>query len=158
MARLNGRQWGLVAIVAVSPLVLAVLMGMLQPLLLRPVLGTPVGGLSWVVACALGLVGGLLFARGLARQQDASDLQAASPVRRSLGLVLAVLPPLGLCIAPAVMLLLAGPAYATSLAHQESVGTRAVTTLHSAAADLVGQLRRNMPRQLPRVPSPSPQW
>jgi short subunit fatty acids transporter len=147
-----------VAIVAVSPLVLAVLKGMLQPMLLRPVLGTPVGGLSWVVACGLGLVGGLLFARGLARQQDASDLEAASPVRRSLGLVLAVLPPLGLCIAPAVMLLLAGPAYATSLAHQESVGTRAVTTLHSAAFDFVGQLRRNMPRQLPSAPSPSPQW
>ncbi len=154
MARLNARQWGLVAIIAVSPWVLAVLMGLLQPMLLRPVFGTSVGGLSWVAACALGLVGGLLFARGLARQQD---LQA-SPLRRSLGLVLAALPPIGLCIAPAVMLLLAGPAYATSLARQENVSERAVTTLQSAAFDFVSQVRRGMPRQLPMMPSPSPQW
>ncbi len=154
MARLNGRQWGLVAIVSSSPLVLAVLMGLLQPMLLGPVLGSPVGGLSWLVACALGLVGGLLFARGLAKQQD----QAASPGRRSLGLVFAALPPIALCIAPAVMLLLAGPAYATSLASQERVGERTVTTLSSAAMDLAGQLRRSMPRRLPMMPSPSPQW
>jgi hypothetical protein len=144
----------LVAIVAVSPVVLAVLIGLLQPMLLQSVMGTPVGGLSWLLACALGLVGGLLFARGLAKQQD----RQVSPVRRSLGLVLAALPPIGLCIAPAVMLLLAGPAYATSLAHQENVGTQAVTTLHSAAFDFVNQVRRSMPRQLPMMPSPSPQW
>lgn len=154
MARLNGRQWGLVAIVSCSPLVLAVLMGLLQPMMLRPVLGSPVGGLSWLLACVLGLVGGLLFARGLARQQ----VLVASPVRRSLGLVFAALPPIGLCIAPAVMLLLAGPAYATSLAYQENVGTRAVTSLNSAAMDFANQLKRSMPRQLPTLPSPSPQW
>jgi hypothetical protein len=154
VARLNGRQWGLVAIVSISPWVLAVLMGLLQPMVLRPVLGSPVGGLSWLLACGLGLVGGLLFARGLARQHDLS----ASPGRRSLGLVLAALPPIGLCIAPAVMLLLAGPAYATSLAYQEHVGERAVTTLNSAAMDFAHQLRRSLPRQLPMMPSPSPQW
>jgi len=154
VARLNGRQWGLVAIVSSSPLVLAVLMGLLQPMLLGPVLGSPVGGLSWVGACALGMVGGLLFARGLAKQQD----QVSSPVRRSLGLVFAALPPIGLCIAPAVMLLLAGPAYATSLASQEQVGERTVTTLSSAAMDFASQLRRSVPRRLPMMPSPSPQW
>ena len=154
MARLNGRQWGLVAIVSSSPLVLAVLMGLLQPMMLGPVLGTPVGGLSWVLACVLGLMGGLLFARGLAKQQG----EAVSPVRRSLGLVFAALPPIGLCIAPAVMLLLAGPAYATSLEYKENVGARAVTSLNSAAMDFANQLRRSMPRQLPTLPSPAPQW
>jgi hypothetical protein len=154
VARLNGRQWGLVAIVSSSPLVLAVLLGLLQPMMLGPVLGTPVGGLSWLLACVLGLVGGLLFARGLSRRQDV----AVSPVRRSLGLVFAALPPIGLCITPAVMLLLAGPAYATSLASQENVGARAVTSLNSAAMDFAHRLRRSMPRQLPAMPSPSPQW
>jgi hypothetical protein len=126
-------------------------------MLLRPVLGTSVGGLSWVLACALGLVGGLMFARRLARQQNALVAQV-SPVRRSLGLVFAALPPIGLCIAPAVMLLLAGPAYATSLAHKQNVSGQAVTTLQSSAAGFVGQLRRNLPRRVPSVPSPSPQW
>jgi hypothetical protein len=154
VARLNGRQWGLVAIVASSPIMLAVLIGLLQPMMLGPVLGSPVGGLSWLLACVLGLVGGLLFARGLARQQELT----ASPVRRSLGLVFAALPPIGLCIAPAVMLLLAGPAYATSLASRENVSERTVTTLNSAAMDFVSQVRRSMPRRLPMMPSPSPQW
>jgi hypothetical protein len=156
VARLNGRQWGLVLVVSSSPLVLAVLMGLLQPMMLRPVLGTPVGGLSWLLACVLGLVGGLFFARGLAKQQQ--DVPA-SPVRRSLGLVFAALPPIGLCIAPAVMLLLAGPAYATSLVYKETVSVRAVTSLNSAAMDFANQLRRSMPRQLPAFPSPTtPQW
>lgn len=154
MARLNGRQWGLVAIVSGSPLVLAVLIGLMQPMMLKPVLGTPVGGLSWLLACVLGVVGGLVFARGLARQPREAD----SPVRRSLGLVFAALPPIGLCITPAVMLLLAGPAYTTSLAYKESVSQRAVTSLNSAALDFAHQLKRSLPRQLPTLPSPSPRW
>lgn len=154
MAGLNGRQWGLVAIVAASPVVLAVLIGLMQPLMLRPVLGTPVGGLSWLLACVLGVVGGLLFARGLARQPQVE----LSPVRRSLGLVFAALPPIALCIAPAVMLLLAGPAYATSLAYEENVSQRAVTSLNSAAFDFANQLKRSLPRRLPALPSPSPRY
>ncbi|MDY7224741.1 hypothetical protein [Hyalangium rubrum] len=156
MARLNGRQWGLVLIIAGSPVVLACLLGVLQPTLLRPVLGTAVGGMSWGLACLLGWVGGLLFARGLAKLQRSPGF--ASPVRRSFGLVLAALPPLGLCIVPAVVLLLGGPVYATSLSYRENIGQRTVTSLHSAASDFANNVRRNLPRQLPRLPSPSPQW
>lgn len=157
MGRLNGRQWGLVSIVAASPVVLACLLGVLQPALLQPVLGTMVGGLSWALACLLGWVGGLLFARGLARWQGASAC-TASPVRRSLGLVLAALPPIALCIAPAVMLLLAGPAYATSLSYREGLGAQPVTSLHSAAFDFVNNVKRNLPRRLPVLPGPTPRW
>jgi hypothetical protein len=157
LGQLNGRQWGLVAIVAGSPLLCAFLLGGLHPLLLQPVLGTTLGGLSWVLAALLGLVGGLLFARRLARLQQSPGLMA-SPVRRSLGLILAALPPIGLCVAPAVLLLLAGPAYATSLSYEEGLGQQAATTLHSTVSNLADQVRRGLPRQLPLAPEPSPRW
>jgi hypothetical protein len=157
LGQLNGRQWGLVAIVAGSPLLCALLLGGLYPLLLQPVLGTALGGLSWALAGLLGLVGGFLFARGLIRLHGSPTLRS-SPKRRSLGLVLAALPPIGLCIAPAVLLLLAGPAYAMSLSSQEGPGQQRAATLHSTVFELAGQARRSLPRQLPLVPSPAPQW
>jgi hypothetical protein len=151
VARIEGGQWGLVAIVAGSPLAAGLLLGSLQPMLLRTVLGTPVGGLSWALACLLGCVGGLVFARGLARLRDSTDL-TASALRRSLGLVLAALPPIGLCIVPALMLLLAGPAYATVLSQRESMSEQAGTTVRSAASGFMGAVKRTLPRQLPLVP------
>jgi hypothetical protein len=56
------------------------------------------------------------------------------------------------------MLLLAGPAYATSLAYKENVSQRAVTSLNSAAFDFANQLKRSLPRRLPTLPSPSPRY
>lgn len=151
MARLDGRQWGLVAIVAGSPLLVALLLGSLQPLVLRPVLSTPVGGLSWALACLLGWVGGLYFARGLVRLRGSMAF-ATSSLRRTLGLVLAAIPPIALCIVPALMLLLAGPAYATVASQRESVSAQAETTIRSAATGLLGAVKRTLPRKLPLLP------
>ncbi len=151
MARLDGRQWGLVVIVAGSPLLVALLLGSLQPWVLRPVLNTPVGGLSWALACLLGWVGGLFFAWGLARLRG-SVAFATSSVRRALGLVLAAIPPIALCIVPALMLLLAGPAYATVASQRESMSEQAGTTIRSAATDLMGAVKRTLPRRFPLLP------
>jgi hypothetical protein len=123
----------------------------LQPLVLRPVLSTPAGGLSWAVACLLGWVGGLYFARGLVRLRGSMAF-TASALRRSLGLVLAALPPIALCIVPALVLLLAGPVYATAASQQESMSEQTGTTIRSAATGLLGAVKRTLPRKLPLLP------
>jgi hypothetical protein len=151
VARLDGRQWGLVAIVAGSPLLVALLLGSLQPLVLRPVMSTLVGGLSWVLACLLGWVGGLFFARGLVRLRGSMAF-ATSSLRRALGLVLAALPPIALCIVPALMLLLAGPAYATVASQRESMSEQTGTTIRSAAVGFMGAMKRSLPSRLPLLP------
>lgn len=151
MARLDGRQWGLVVIVAGSPLLVALLLGSLQPLVLRPVTSTLVGGLSWVLACLLGWVGGLFFAWGLMRLRGSMAF-ATSSLRRALGLVLAALPPIALCIVPALMLLLAGPAYATVASQHERMTEQAGTTFRSAAVGFMGAVKRSLPSRLPLLP------
>jgi hypothetical protein len=151
VARLDGRQWGLVAIVAGSPLLVALLLGSLQPLVLRPVTSTLVGALSWVLACLLGWVGGLFFAWGLARLRGSMAF-ASSSLRRALGLVLAALPPIALCIVPALMLLLAGPAYAMVASQRESVNEQTGMTIRSAAVGFMGAVKRGLPSRLPLLP------
>ncbi|RKG65822.1 hypothetical protein D7V88_41690 [Corallococcus terminator] len=55
----------------------------------------------------------------------------------------------GLCIVPAVMLLLAGPALATSLAREPLPAPQNLRSLRSNALELLGQARRVIPHRLP---------
>ncbi|MCY1047503.1 hypothetical protein OV208_39760 [Corallococcus sp. bb12-1] len=144
---LNARQWGLVAIVAAGPFVLAFLLGAAAPELLAPVLGTPLGGLSWLVATGLGILGGALFARILAALQRPRIQK--SPTLRRVGTLGGAGAVVSLCIVPAVMLLLAGPALATSLAREPLPAPQNLRSLRSNALELLGQARRVLPHRLP---------
>ena len=148
MGRLNGRQWGLVSVVAVSPLVLAFLLAASAPGLVEPVLGSMTGGVSWLLAGLLGLLGGLLFAGGLVRLEASPEL-SASRVRRALGMTLASLVPLLLCIVPAVFLLLAGPAVAVQIQRGEEVATKEPSR---TPWELAERLKQQLPRSLPWLP------
>ncbi|MGE6758893.1 hypothetical protein D7X55_07290 [Corallococcus sp. AB049A] len=146
MHRLNARHWGLVAIIAAAPFVLAFVLGASAPQLLEPVLGTPVGGLSWGLATVLGLVGGALFARILAALQR-PRIQS-SPVLRVLGTVGGASVVVTLCIVPAVALMLIGPGWVLSQ-HLQVPAAPAVRSLKASALDLLGQARRAYPHRLP---------
>jgi hypothetical protein len=143
-----GRQWGLVAMVAGSPFVLALLLAVASPGLVKPVLGTPVGAASWLLAALLGLLGGALFAGGLSWLQQEPGFHTL-PARRTVGTVLAALVPLGLCIVPATCLLIAGPELASQVAQQQR--PRAEGLLKSPAA-LAERLRQSLPRTMPALP------
>ena len=110
MVRLAGRQWGLVAMVAGTPFLFAFLLAAASPGLIQPVLGTALGGASWVLAALLGLLGGALFA-GCLGTLAGSPALATSPLRRvAAGWCSRRASPLGLCIVPALcLLLIAGP-------------------------------------------------
>lgn len=148
MVRLAGRQWGLVAIVAGTPFLFAFLLAAASPGLIEPVLGTALGGASWGLAALLGLLGGALFAGCLGTLARAPAL-ATSPLRRALGLVFATSVPLGLCIVPALCLLLAGPALAMRL---ERGAVMPREERFHPAQELAERLRYQLPRVLPRIP------
>ncbi|WP_374260433.1 hypothetical protein [Corallococcus sp. RDP092CA] len=154
MHRLNARHWGLVALIAVAPFVLAFMLGATAPQLLEPVLGTPVGGLSWGLATVLGLLGGALFARILAALQR-PRIQA-SPVLRVLGTVGGASVAVTLCIVPAVALMLMGPGWVLQQ-HLSAPEAPTVRSLKASALNLLGQARRAYPHRLPLslfVPGP----
>ncbi|TSC20377.1 hypothetical protein [Corallococcus sp. Z5C101001] len=147
MDRLNARHWGLVAILASGPFVLAFVLGATAPELLQPVLGTPLGGLSWGLATLLGIIGGALFARILAALQR-PRIQASPPLR-FLGTVGGASAVVALCIVPAVALLLVGPGWVLQQ-HLESLPVApTVSSLKTSAEDLLGQARRAYPHRLP---------
>ena len=148
MVRLKGRQWGLVGLVAGSPFFVAFLLAAESPEIIAPVLGTVPGAASWLLAALLGLLGGIVFAACLGRMEQSPEL-AASPVRRSLGLVLATLVPVVLCIVPAVCLLLAGPALAVRL-EQGAVMPREERL--RSPQEFAERLRHQLPRVLPNLP------
>jgi hypothetical protein len=148
MATLMGRQWGLVAVVAGSPFVLALLLAVASPGVVGPVLGTPVGAASWFLAALLGLLGGALFAGALSWLQQEPGFHTL-PAARAVGTVMAALVPLGLCIIPATCLLIAGPELASRLAQPEQ--PRAETLLKSPGA-LAERLRQSLPRAMPALP------
>jgi len=148
VARLNGRQWGLVAILSVSPLFLAMLLAAASPELLQAVVGTTVGGLSWAVAGLLGGAAGALYASGLGRLEGVSSV-TASPRRRSAATILAALPSVGLCLVPAVFLLLVGPAFATAMEREDAPLIPTSSSVSSAAYDVLGKVLRHMPRSIP---------
>jgi MFS family permease len=143
MVKLEGRQWGLVALVALTPFFFAFLLAASAPGLVEPVLGTVLGGASWLLASVLGLLAGALFAGGLSVLTAATP--RPSPARRVLNLVAAALAPVGLCLVPALCLLLAGPMLALQLEQGEAPPElpRASTTLQ-----LVEGLRSQLPRML----------
>jgi hypothetical protein len=140
-----------VAILSVSPLFLALLLGVAWPELLHAAMGTTLGGLSWMVATLLGFAAGALYANGLGRLEHVPGL-VASPARRSAATVLAAVPAVGLCVVPALFLLVAGPACATTLQQDESPTGPAVTSVRAAAYDVLGQVLRHLPRALPLAP------
>ncbi|EPX59244.1 hypothetical protein D187_003148 [Cystobacter fuscus DSM 2262] len=113
MVRLEGRQWGLVALVALTPFFFAFLLAASAPGVVEPVLGTVLGGASWLLAALLGLLGGALFAGCLSTLTALPGRPSAT--RRALHLVGATVVPVGLCIVPALCLMLAGPAIALQL-------------------------------------------
>ncbi|MBJ6762347.1 hypothetical protein JGU66_16375 [Myxococcaceae bacterium JPH2] len=155
MERLSRHHWGLVGILAASPLVLAFLLGASEPALLGPVLRTTVGGLSWVLAELLGLVGGALFAVILGAMQPAAAL--LPPARRVVGTVVGALAPVALCIVPAVAILLGGPTCATVLGQRRTAS--AWGPLSAVASELLIQARERMPPGLPSLPmGPRPAW
>ncbi|RJS25135.1 hypothetical protein DRW03_08450 [Corallococcus sp. H22C18031201] len=142
-------------IIAASPLVLAFLLGANEPALLEPVLRTTVGGLSWVFAELLGLVGGALFAAILGAMQPAAAL--LPPTRRAVGTIVGALAPVALCIVPAVALLLAGPTCATVLGQRHPNSEWG--SFSAAASELIIRAREQMPSRLPRLPEcPRPVW
>jgi hypothetical protein len=148
MVRLAGHQWGLVAVVASTPFLFAFLLAASSPGLVEPVLGTVLGGTSWGLAVILGLLGGAVFA-GCLGALSRSPAMAASPVRRVFGLVLATCVPLGLCIVPALCLMLTGPALAVRL--ERGVGMVRTERFHPAQ-ELAERLKYQLPRVLPRLP------
>lgn len=150
MVRLTGHQWGLVAMVAGTPFLFAFLLTAASPGLVEPVLGTALGGASWLLAALLGLLGGAVFAGCLGTLAQSPGL-THSPIRRSLGLVFASLVPLGLCIVPALCLLLAGPALAMRLERGE-------LTPHETRSDLPRELAQRLRQQLLRELPNLPRW
>lgn len=154
MVRLENRQWGLVAVVAVTPFFFAFLLAAQSPGLVEPVLGTAIGGASWLLAALLGLLGGALFAGGLSTLAHSPGF-ATSPVRRVLGLTFASLVPVGLCIVPAICLLLAGPALALRLEQDTAMQpTRERIRTPRELAQRI--LRQQLPRVLPSLPRIAP--
>jgi hypothetical protein len=152
MVRLKGRQWGLVVLVAGSPFLVAFLLAAQAPGLIEPVLGTALGGASWVLAAILGLLGGALFADALGRLEQSPEL-VASPLRRVSGLLFVSLAPVLLCIVPALCLLLAGPALAVRL--EQDGGVPREMPLRSPQ-DIAERLRHQLPRVLPNLPRVHP--
>jgi hypothetical protein len=152
MVRLKGRQWGLVVLVAGSPFLVAFLLAAQAPGLIEPVLGTALGGASWVLAAILGLLGGALFADALGRLEQSPEL-VASPLRRVSGLLFVSLAPVLLCIVPALCLLLAGPALAVRL-EQDGGGPREMPL--RSPQDIAERLRHQLPRVLPNLPRVNP--
>jgi hypothetical protein len=153
MARLEARQWGLVALVAGSPFFFAFLLAAGNPGLVEPVLGTVLGGVSWLLAALLGLLGGAVFATFLGGLAQTPELNT-SPLRRVGGLLFAASAPLLLCIVPAVCLLLAGPALALRLEQQGQAAPR--ERLPRSPQDIAEQLRHQLPRVLPNLPRMGP--
>jgi hypothetical protein len=153
MVRLAGRQWGLVAVVAGTPFIVAFLLAAESPALVEPVLGTALGGASWLLAALLGLLGGALFAACLGWLAQSPGFHR-SPVHRVLGLTGATLLPMGLCIVPALCLLLAGPALALRLERGEAV----VPTREQASTprQLAQRLLQQLPRVIPSLPQVNP--
>ena len=146
MVRLEARQWGLVAVVALSPLFFAFLLAASEPGLVQPVLGTVLGGVSWLLAALLGLLGGAVFAlflAGMARQLSGSPLQRVG------GLLFAAAVPLLLCIVPAVALLLAGPSMALRM-ERGQVLPREMP--FRSPQDIAERLRHQLPRGIPKLP------
>ncbi|WPB81765.1 hypothetical protein KYC5002_21940 [Archangium violaceum] len=148
MVRLAGRQWGLVAMVASTPFLFAFLLAASSPGLVEPVLGTALGGASWGLAAILGLLGGAVFA-GCLGAISRSPGVTGSPIRRVFGLVIATSVPMGLCIVPALCLMLAGPALAVRL--ERGVGVVRAERFHPAR-ELAERLRYQLPQVLPRLP------
>lgn len=153
MVRLEGRQWGLVAVVAGTPFVVAFLLAATSPRLVEPVLGTALGGASWLLAALLGLLGGAVFAGCLSGLAQSPGLRA-SPIRRVLGLLGAALVPVGLCVVPALCLLLAGPALALRLERGEAV--RPARERFDSPRELAQRLRQQLPRVIPSLPQVNP--
>ncbi|PTL85431.1 hypothetical protein [Vitiosangium sp. GDMCC 1.1324] len=153
MVRLEGRQWGLVVVVAGTPFFLAILLAAASPGLVEPVLGTLVGGASWLLAALLGLLGGALFAAGLGGLTPSLG-PTTSPARRALGLTLTALVPVGLCIIPAICLLLVGPALALRLEHGEAMPP--TRERFRTPQELAQRLRQQLPRTLPSLPQVNP--
>lgn len=148
MVRLEARQWGLVALVAGSPLFFAFLLAASEPRLVEPVLGTVLGGVSWLLAALLGLLGGAVFAlflAGMAQRPELTD----SPLRRVGSLLFAATAPLVLCIVPAVCLLLGGPALALRV-EQGQVAPPEVP--FRSPQDIAQRLRHQLPRVIPNLP------
>ena len=101
-----------------------------------------------MLAALLGLLGGALFASCLGTLAQSPGL-SSSPIRRALGLVFATLVPMGLCIIPALCLLLAGPALAMRL-ERGTVMPR--EERFHPARELAEKLRYQLPRVIPRMP------
>ncbi|WP_257446872.1 hypothetical protein [Archangium lipolyticum] len=148
MVRLRGPQWGLVALVAGTPFFLAFLLAAASPGLVEPVLGTVLGGASWLLAALLGLLGGVLFAGFLASLGQVPGF-ATSRLRQTLGLTCAALVSVALCIVPAICLLLAGPVLAVRFERGEMIPRE--ERLRSPL-DLAQRLRQQVPRVIPGMP------
>ncbi|ATB32951.1 hypothetical protein [Melittangium boletus] len=148
MVRLEGRQWGLVVLVALTPFFFAFVLAALAPGLVQPVLGTVLGGASWMLAALLGLLGAALFA-GCLSALTASSEAPPSRMRRALHLTAASLVPVGLCLVPALCLLLAGPVLALRLEHGEGVLREEPS--RSPQQRLMEGLLYQLPRLLPHV-------
>ncbi|HEX8821467.1 MAG TPA: hypothetical protein VF794_16190 [Archangium sp.] len=151
MARLEARQWGLVALVAGSPFFFAFLLAAKNPGLVEPVLGTVLGGASWLLSALLGLLGGAVFATFLGMTQGPE--LTASPLRRVGGLLFAAIPPMLLCIVPAVCLLLAGPALALRLEQGQPAPRESSPR---TPQDIAERLRHQLPRVIPNLPRMGP--
>jgi hypothetical protein len=148
MVRLKGPQWGLVAIVAGTPFFLAFLLAAASPALVEPVLGTVLGGASWLLAALLGLLGGVLFASLLGSLEQLPEL-GSSRLRHMLGLSCAALVPVGLCLVPAIVLLLAGPTLAVRF---ERDGAMPREARFRSPLELAQRFRQQVPRVLPSLP------
>lgn len=155
MVRLEGRQWGLVVMVAGTPFVVAFLLAAGSPGLAEPVLGTALGGASWLLAALLGVLGGVVFAGCLGGLAQSPGFRT-SPIRRAFGLIGATLVPMGLCIVPALCLLLAGPALALRLERGESVLPHAAQERLDSPRQLAQRLRQQLPRVFPSLPQVNP--
>jgi hypothetical protein len=151
MGRLTGRQWGLVAVVAGTPFVFAFWLAAAAPALLERVLGTALGGASWVFAALLGLLGGALFA-GCLSQLAAPTASLGSRLRYTAGMATGALVSVGLCIVPAFCLLLAGPALSARLERGEVMRPVAEQLNLGSPEALAEQLMQRLPHQLPRLP------
>jgi hypothetical protein len=146
MVRLEGRQWGLVVLVGLAPFFVAFVLAASAPGIIAPVLGTVIGGASWVLSALLGVLGAALFAGGLGALR-ASYPGTPTRARQAMHLTAAFLP-VGLCLVPALCLLMAGPVLALRL-EQGQVAPRAQVT-RSPQQRLVEALSL-LPRLLPGV-------
>ena len=150
MVRLEGRQWGLVGLVGLTPFFFAFVLAASVPGLIPPVLGTVIGGASWVLAALLGLLGAALLAGSLGALR-ASYEGTPTRARQALHLTAASLAPVALCLVPALCLLMAGPVLALRLEHGPRAPRAQVT--RSPQQRLVEALYQ-LPRLLPGVKGP----